>query len=106
MSNYLASYSYEDYNDTTLEYTEDNGLELTFTGYENYSDVLVYNGENSCVEELMLELYTEIKCYLDSKEHRAFGGYAGAAPDSYYDEYDRTSLHAFEELLMQELRLD
>ena len=110
MTAYRTTY-YHDYpDDTTLEYTESNGrnqIELTFTSEDPDAgmEIMVYGGED-CMEELMLELYTEISSYLDSKEYRAFGGYAGATPETYYDEYTRTALYAFEAMLMQELRLD
>ena len=110
MSNYSTKYTHDYPNDTTLEYTESKGrnqIELTFTSEDPDAgtEYLIFGG-NECMEELMLELYTEINQYLDSKEHRAFGGYAGATPETYYDEYTRTALYAFEAMLMQELRLD
>ena len=97
MCNYTAKYTYNNHGDTTLEYN-DNGIELTFTGDMNCRDVLVYNGD-ACMEELMLELYTEISMYLE-------GRYAGATPKSYYGEYDLTALCAFEGILSRELSLD
>jgi len=104
------TYSHDYPHDTTLEYTENNGrnqIELTFTSKDPDAgtEIMVYGGDD-CMEELELELYTEISSFLDSKEHRAFGGYAGATPEDYYDEYTRRALHAFEAMLMQELRLD
>ena len=110
MSNYSTKY-YHDYpDDTTLKYTESNGrneLTLTFTSEDpDAGTETMISAGNDCMEELMLELYTEIISYLDSKEHRAFGRYAGATPESYYDEYTRTALYAFEAMLMHELRLD
>jgi len=104
------TYSHDYENDTTMEYTENNGrneLILTFTSEDPDAgtETMVYAG-NACAEELMLELYTEINSYLDAKEHRFFCGYAGATPESYYDEYTRTALYAFEAMLMQELRLE
>lgn len=107
---YKTTY-YHDYpDDTTLEYTENNGrnqIELTFTSEDPDAGMeIMALGGNDCMEELELELYTEINSYLNAKEHRSFGGYAGATPESYYDEYTRTALYAFEAMLMQELRLD
>lgn len=105
---YKTTY-YHDYpDDTTLEYTENNGrnqIELTFTSEDPDAgtEIMVFGG-NDCMEELELELYTEINSYLDAKEH--LGGYAGATPESYYDEYTRTALYAFEAMLMRELKLD
>lgn len=105
---YKTTY-YHDYpDDTTLEYTENNGrnqIEMTFTSEDPDAgtEIMVFGG-NDCMEELELELYTEINSYLDAKEQ--FGGYAGATPESYYDEYTRTALYAFEAMLMQELKLD
>lgn len=110
MSNYSIKYHHDYPDDTTLNYTESNGrneLTLTFTSEDPDAgnETMVYAG-NSCMEELMLELYTEISSYLDSKEHRAFGGYACATPETYYDEYTRTALYAFEAMLMHELKLN
>lgn len=107
---YRTTYTHDYPNDTTLEYTENKGrnqIELTFTSEDPDvgTEIMVYGGED-CMEELELELYTEINSYLDAKEHRSFGGYVGATPESYYDEYTRTALYAFEAMLMQELRLD
>lgn len=104
------TYSHDYPDDTTMEFTSNNGrnqIEMTFTSEDPDAgtEIMVYGGED-CMEELMLEQYTEINSYLDSKEHRSFGGYAGATPESYYDEYTLTALYAFEAMLMQELRLN
>lgn len=104
------TYTHDYPNDTTLEYTEGEGrneLTLTFTSEDPDcgTEIMIFGGDD-CMEELMLELYTEISSFLDAKERRSFGGYVGATPASYYDEYTRTALYAFEAMLMQELRLD
>ena len=110
MSNYRITY-YHDYpDDTTLEYTENNGrnqIELTFTSEDPDAgtEIMVYGGED-CMEELMLELYTEINSYLDTYTHGKYSTYCGSTPESYYEDYTRTALIAFEAVLAQELRLD
>ena len=90
MDGYHAKYSYENYNDTELDYDCFNGLSILAN-----SEAITSEGDGS-MEELMQELRGELASYLD-------GDYSGETLVFFYDDYDRNSLCAFRFALEEEL---
>ena len=92
MMKILYSHDYPD--DTTMEISiredGDTQLELSFTSEDPDmgTETLVYAGDTNDWRELAGELKKEITDYLDS-----------LLGDDYYDEYSRTALYAFENML-------
>ena len=109
----IRFYSHDYPADTTLEYArtgDHSELRLSFSSEDPDSgtEELVYAGENGkSMQELTADLKEELAAYLDAADTSSFYQQQGIPqPDGMrsqidYSEYSRTSLYAFEAILMQ-----
>ena len=104
------TFSHDYPNDTVLEYSrsgKDSTLRLSFTSEDPDagSEELIYHGENGeSMQELVNDLKSEIKTYLDYRDSSSFIRQQGLQDEIHsmedlYGEYTSTALYAFECML-------
>jgi len=103
-------YTHDYPNDTSLTYSRsgnESTLRLSFTSEDPDmgTEELLYHGENGeSMQELVVDLLSEITGYLDAQDTSSFHQQQGDgihSLDDMYNEYSRTALYAFEGMLKE-----